>query len=157
MNPSESAPPLQPSRLEAVLAEYLERQDRGEPVDRARLLAAHPELADALGSYFADSDALQRLAGAPDQDTWRSPPPSAPATPVAPAAPPRCVGDYELLAEVARGGMGVVYQARQASLNRVVALKMVLSGPLASPGDAQRLRREAEAAAQLDHAHIVPI
>ena len=74
-----------------------------------------------------------------------------------PSETPQRLGDFELLRELGRGGMGIVYEARQVSLNRKVALKVLSGGLGLTSKSIQRFRREAEAAAKLHHTNIVPI
>ncbi|MGO9112629.1 MAG: WD40 repeat domain-containing serine/threonine protein kinase [Thermoguttaceae bacterium] len=155
-------------RLDAVIAEYLAAVESGQCPDRQTILLKHPELAGPLQEFFADEEHFQRVAAPLRPKKSRNYAPCVPgsetstqgyapssAVPVPPR--PSRFGDYELIEEIARGGMGVVYRARQVSLNRPVALKMILAGRLASAADVERFRREAEAVARLDHPNIVPI
>jgi hypothetical protein len=138
---------LRDERVNQILADLLEAEHRGQPIDPPEVLRRHPDLAGELQSFFADRERFRRQA-----------PTVAPGDPAPiPGDKVGSFGDYELLEQVARGGMGVVYRARQVSLDRIVALKLILAGQFASPLDVQRFRLEAQAAANLDHPNIVPI
>jgi WD40 repeat protein len=150
-------------RLDAILADFLEAQRRGTAPGREELLAKHPEFAAELAAFLDDQAALAKLAPPapplPAADTVTVAPGDSQSGPPAPApgVSLRYLGDYELLDELARGGMGIVFKARQTSLNRLVAVKMILAGQFASADDVKRFRAEAEAAAALDHPNILPI
>src|SRR5262245_20222008 len=111
--------PARQERLEAVLAEYLRRTEAGQTIDRPAILAAHPELADDLKEFFANQARLARIVGPAGS--------SAGSSSTARPTKVRYFGDYEILDEIAQGGMGIVYKARQVSLNRPVAVKMILA------------------------------
>lgn len=159
MSETPSTPSEREQRLERILADYLHAEEAGRPPDREELLRQHPDLAADLGSFFRNRDAMQRIAEPIKQQAQPLPDTigGSAARSAGVGVMVRYFGDYELLEEIARGGMGVVYKARQVSLNRIVALKMILAGQLASPADVQRFHTEAEAAANLDHPNIVPI
>jgi hypothetical protein len=147
-----------------VIAAYLKAVQAGERPDRQQWLARYPDLADELASFFADQDQFDRLAAPlravlpPSFPAGATPGPADTVTVGSPPRPEvRRFGDYELLEEIGRGGMGVVHRARHSKLNRTVALKRIGTGELASAAEVQRFHAEAEAAAHLDHPHIVPI
>ena len=162
-------------RLNEILAQYFQAAETGRLPDKDAFIARHPDHAAELEPFLADRERLERLAKIFRLAKDEAPKPDDAATQAHRAdeptlisgsdhrpAPPlgtkvRYFGDYELLEEIARGGMGVVYKARQVSMNRVVALKMILAGELASEADIRRFHTEAEAAANLQHPHIVAI
>ncbi|MBN9690249.1 MAG: protein kinase [Verrucomicrobia bacterium] len=118
----------------------------GTPV-RARVLSG---LCPAcVVRHSLDFVRVVAIADSPVADRLRLPPFRPPSRMI--------VADYELESEIARGGMGVVYRARQLSLNRPVALKLLLSGQFADVDQVRRFRAEAEAVARLDHPGIVPV
>jgi predicted Ser/Thr protein kinase len=143
------------SGLDRVIAEYLQAVEAGAVPDRQALIERHPEMVEPLREFFADFDRIEQNAAALRMTAPAMSPDLEIVTNA--TATVRYFGDYALLEEIARGGMGVVFKARQTSLNRVVALKMILKGVLATPVDVARFRAEAESAAALDHPHIVPI
>jgi serine/threonine protein kinase/formylglycine-generating enzyme required for sulfatase activity len=174
-----SSTPHEPSsreqRVDETIATYLQAVHRGECPDLARLLADDADIAAELNSFFANQSLFRRADGdaAPGSNSQSKKPVSPNGKLASDTDEPtltfqergvsspqditRYFGDYELLLEIARGGMGVVFKARQVSLNRIVAVKMILAGSFAGPEGVQRFRTEAEAAAQLDHPGIVPI
>jgi serine/threonine protein kinase len=144
--------PAQASAVVRILEEYLGRLEGGAPPHPEELLARHPEFAEVLRAYLDKLDLLHQAAV-----SLRHSVPSPEATAASSVPELGQLGDFRLLREVGRGGMGVVYEAEQLSLGRRVALKVL---PFAAALDAKQLQRfknEAQAAAGLHHTNIVPV
>jgi serine/threonine protein kinase len=139
--------------IEVLSEEFLERIRRGERVTPEDYAAQHPELADEILALFPALLMMEDLGDATLDPTGSL----ADEPSIAVGAMAGRLGEFRLLREVGRGGMGVVYEAEQESLGRRVALKVLPSGALTDAKQVRRFEREARAAARLHHTNIVPI
>ncbi|HEX3152652.1 MAG TPA: serine/threonine-protein kinase [Gemmataceae bacterium] len=145
MNPE---PDLDDPRVFQAVQEYMAALEAGKRLDKSAFLNQHKDIALALAECIAGLD-LVHTAGSKLRDSTPAPPAS--------AEPPTALGDFRIVRELGRGGMGVVYEAIQLSLGRRVALKVL---PFAASLDSRQLQRfqnEARAAAHLHHQNIVPV
>ena len=148
-------------RLAGLIDRLAADQRAGRVPDIDAAAASDPDLGPELRELWAVAQlaGLAREPGFVPPPTGRyTPTHSRPASPpIDPPAPPREFGDFDIMEEVGHGGMGVVYKARQRSLDRAVALKMIREGSLATADDRARFKAEAEAAARLKHPNIVTV
>ena len=146
--------------LASLLAELTEDLRQGRTVDVDAVARRHPELSAELRELWGAVLVAEEMKLQTRRSSAGGLPPAALARSPAPSLRPDDSGslaDYELLEELGRGGMGVVYRAWQKSLNRIVAVKLLLRGELASDSDQARFRGEAQSAARLDHPRIVAV
>ena len=129
-------------RVAEILADWYERREQGETSDPGDVLAVHPELAAELSAQFAAQAMFDRIAGRA--------PSAAPAVSAA-------LGEFRIVREIGRGGMGVVYEAEQTAMHRHVALKVLHPSVTSSRRAVERFQREARAAGQLHHTNVVPV
>ena len=149
-NRDERQPELDDPRVIAALDEYLAALEAGQKPDRRGFLSRYAEIAGALGECLDGMEALHEANSSSRQagprwsarDEWH---------------PGASLGDFRILREIGRGGMGVVYEAEQISLGRRIALKVLPFALTLDPKQLQRFKNEARAAAQLHHQHIVPV
>ncbi|HZZ80258.1 MAG TPA: protein kinase, partial [Gemmataceae bacterium] len=135
--------------VEELAEDFLERYRRGERPALSEYTRKHPDLAAEIRDLFP---ALVMLEGVRPLERSDN-------TATGAAVPPRLerLGDFRILREVGRGGMGIVYEAEQESLGRHVALKVLPAQSLLEPKHLLRFQREARSAARLHHTNIVPV
>jgi serine/threonine protein kinase/WD40 repeat protein/tetratricopeptide (TPR) repeat protein len=155
MPPSDPTSSASRNPVELLAEEFVDRQRRGEHPSISEYAARHPELAETIRRLFPALRMLENLKPAqegadPSGNALRPSP-----TQLGQSTP--CLGEYRLLREIARGGMGVVYEAVQESLGRHVALKVLPRHRWLSPTQIERFQLEARSAARLHHGHIVPV
>jgi len=138
---------VQHDLIEALLGEFTERLRRGETPSISAYADAHPEQAEEIRKALESVAMIEQAARRREQQ--RSLTASSP--------PPEQLGDYRIIREIGRGGMGVVYEAEQVSLGRRVAVKVLPRQMLLDPKQAKRFEHEAQTAAKLHHTNIVPV
>jgi serine/threonine protein kinase len=139
-------------RVVRAVQGYLAALEAGEPLDRQTYIAQHPEIAAELAECLAGLDFIHAAAG-----NWRETSLESISVDHAAISSPAPLGDFRIVREIGRGGMGVVYEAMQLSLGRRVALKVLPFAAALDPKQLQRFKNEAQAAAQLHHTNIVPV
>jgi serine/threonine protein kinase len=130
--------------LADIVAEITDRLHAGQLANIDEYITRHPEFADRLQTLLPSLELLHACGSAPSNDTTTEPSPGT-------------LGDFRILREIGRGGMGVVYEAEQISLGRRVALKVLPFASTLDPKQLQRFKNEAQAAAHLHHQSIVPV
>src|SRR5438128_4877093 len=140
------SPPSEPDLLDHLAEEFVARFRRGERPSLSEYTARHPELADEIRELFPALVMMEDLGSVAGR----------PALPQAGPLPQQ-LGDFRILREIGRGGMGLVYEAVQESLGRHVALKVLPFHALMEPTHLERFHREARSTAHLHHTNIVPV
>jgi serine/threonine protein kinase len=149
MNPSSSS---DPNTVDRLAEEFVARHRRGEHPDLTEYTERFPQYAAAIRDLFPALVLIEQVKPGAGEPTGAYTAATSPA-----GHRLERLGDYRILREVGRGGMGIVYEAEQESLGRHVALKVLPSHALLDPRHLVRFRREARAAARLHHTNIVPV